>query len=931
MNTSGAARLSSHVAVPPRDVSDYNPVKHGARCDICPLKGEPYVPFVEPPGKPRLILVGEGPGMKETFRRVPFVGVSGRLLDDTLEDVGVERNDCYVTNAALCRGESDKDNDRAAECCAPRLLKELATLPKDVPIVAIGKAAARSILGVKSILLARGFVWTTRPLDSSIKSAEGAVRKARREAGLDTSSVSPERRPGKSRNPISHAAAGARAKLRTGARLAKARQAVIDAELRLQTVKLRHELAFRTVCPTVHPAFVLRSDAWTPIMKLDLDRAARVVVTPKGVRIRRGDKLDPLDDQIVRVTRVEDLSPRTYFVTDNADEIRTAAAKLGSTVACDIETTSDKPLSPLTVRQLCACISDGERTVVVGPFDPRLHSAVMTEVLAHREAIVFHNGYNFDQIAQERDGIKLPLERVEDTLIAHHTFGSQYPQKLDHVVSVFCDSSPWKIKHGRRGGEEKGQAPEDLPPDELYHYNACDGVLTAKSWRGMQADLDDEREVYEHDKALSLQGKRMQVIGIRVDTRRKRLLSVLLHRRAAALKGRLRKLARDPEFQPTKLGDVRRVLFGTLRAPMLNPTASGLASTSNATLEALRTGGIAGSDETRATRAAKFAEALLRWRVTVKVKSTYVDAVSVQSDKRVHYNWRPYGTVSGRYSSRIQSCPRWSRAVEERVREMYVASPGHTLVYFDLKQAEAKGAAILSGDPVFIAACAKDIHAENAKILFPAKRELLERDAKGKHCPKHGEHGSEAAACNCGKMYRDIAKNFMYGVNYGAEAKTLLTFIRSQGFSITLDAVDEALTLLKVAYKVYFQYAAENIAYVEKHGYLRSAIVGRKMWLGFHPKPNDVYNRPVQSVVADAMNIRTPIIEARAPAGVHMVMQGHDAAMFDTPNRHVETMERLILETWEEPFHLKESCVVRSPRDLVFGADVKSGHRWSEL
>lgn len=917
MNIGHAPRLPPLRAVPPRNVRDYDPRAHGARCDLCPLKGEPYVPFIAPTSsvdKPRLILVGEGPGMKETIRRVPFIGVSGRLLNETLEDIGVKRDDCYVTNAAMCRGETDKDNDRAAECCAPRLLSELAELPADVPVVALGKAAARTILGVKSILMGRGFVWTTRQIDNSIKAAEGAVRKAERAA----------------------------AKRKKGAE-----KTVVDAKLRVETLRRRHALAGRIVCPTVHPAFVLRSDAWTPIMKLDMDRASRILTKDGKVWIRRGTRLDVLDDQIKRVKTLEKFKKRVrvYFVSDNPDEIREACSVLGPEVSCDIETTSDKPLSPLTVRQLCAAISDGLRAVVIGPWSTELHAAVTTEVLKDRKAVVFHNGFNFDQPCQEKDGITLPLERVEDTLIAHHTFGSQYPQRLDHVVSVFCDSSPWKIKHGRRGGEEKGQAPEDLPEDELYEYNAKDAILTAKSWHGMKSDLQDERAVYEHDKMLSFQGKAMQVYGFPVDVAHKAKLSALLHRRAASLKGRMRKLARSPHFQPTKLGEVRKILFGTLRAPMLNPTSTGLASTSNATLEALRTGGIAGEDKTRETRVARFAEALLRWRLTVKVKSTYVDAVSVQSDGRVHYNWRPYGTVSGRYSCRLQSCPRWSTAVEERVREIYTASPDHTLVYFDLTQAEARFAAYLSGDPVFIAACEKDVHTENAKILFPARRELLERDPKGKHCPKHGG-GSASAACNCGKPHRDIAKNFLYGVNYLAEAKTLLTFIRSQGFAIDLDAVEEALGLLKNAYRVYFSYVEENISFVMKHGFLRSALVGRKMWLGYSPKPTDVANRPIQSGVADAMNLRLPVIERRAEqeCDARLVAQVHDAGVFDVPNKYVEwrvdekgkkhlesPVARIIEEVWGEPIRLPKSIVCREPREFMLPPEVKAGQRWSEL
>ena len=889
---------------PPRDVSDYDPRKHGARCDLCPLAGNNYVPFENPKhgGKPKLIVVGEGPGYKEEIRRKPFCGVSGAMLDDMLDEVGESRWDTYVTNAAMCRGDTDKDNDRAAECCAPRLLRELAAQPADVPIVALGKAAARAILGVKSILLARGFVWTAREVERPVKAAEAAARKARKSAG-----------PHPDKND--------KAKIH-------------EADLRVEILKARHELAGRTVLPTVHPAFVLRSDTWTPILRIDLDRAARVA----NGKLRRED----LEDNITRVQRARDLVPRTYIVTEDPKEIARAAKKLGPVVAVDIETESSTPLSPLLVKILCVQVSDGERAFVVGPWNPGLHAGPLSEALKGREGIVMHNGYNFDQPAIDRDGVVYDGSKIEDTLIAHHTFASHFPQRLDHVVSTFLDCSPWKIRHGRRGAEEKGIATQDMDPDELYHYGAVDAVLTAKAWHAMQADLADERSVYEHDKGLSLQGKGLQVGGFRVDRKRKYLLARLLKARAAALKGRMRHICKRPDFEPSRLGDVRRVLFTTLRAPMLNPTATGLASTSNATLETLKTG---------TNRAAKFSGALLDWRIAQKIRSTYVVAVVVHPDGRAHYNWRPYGTVSGRYSCRLQSAPRWSTAVEDRVREMYTADPDHNLWYFDLSQAEARFAANLSGDQNFIDTCKGDVHSGNALILFGPRddsdeegkdaAERITRDAKGKNCPKHAGGGG---ICNCGKPYRDIAKNAGFAVAYLAEAPAIFAYLRAHGFNIELDAVIGMLDKLKAAYKTYYRYVEDNVAFCQKHGYLRTALIGRKRVFGYAPKPTEIANFPIQSGIADVMNTRTPIIQRRAPAGTRLVAQVHDACLFSAPKRHTEweidkkgnkiprgPMATLIEETWAEPVRLEASIVCRQDREFMLPAEIKVGRRWSDF
>jgi len=819
----------AYVAIPPRDISWYgDPRKHAARCDLCPLKGNTFVPYAPPaPGKKlRLVVVGEGPGRKEEILKTPFVGLTGERLNEEIEAVGLNREEMHVTNATLCVGFDDKENERAVECCAPRLLRELAVLPADVPILAMGKAAAKSVLGVKSILLARGFVWTAREISTSIDSADAAVRKAEREF------------------------AAAR-----GDKKVRAKKAIVEAKLRRETLFWRNKLAGRTIFPALHPTFAfIHNETWAPIFRIDIDRCARFV--------RRELRLEDLADRIERVKTLKEFKARkrVFVVTDSASEILKAGKALAGTVSVDIETESTQPLSPLTVKILSVQIADVDRAIVIGPWDAKLHAKALTELLSPR-TIVFHNGFNFDQPALERPGedVVIDPKKVEDTLVAHHAFASQYPQRLDHVVSTFVDSGPWKIKFGRRGAEEKGLPPQNMDPEELYHYGAVDPILTIRSWHAMQADLESERAVYEHDKQLGIQGKLLQVDGIQVDVARKEELSKALARRAAYLKGHMRKLARKPHFSPSKLGEVRQVLFGTLRAPMLNPTSTGLASTSNATLEVIRTAG-AGTlrkgpgdvkrtkgpvaNKTQVTRAAQFAESLLNWRVAQKIKSTYLDAVQVHADGRAHYNWRPYGTNSGRYSCRLQSAPRWSKKIEDRVREIYVPRENCSFVYFDLSQAEMRMGAALSGDPVFMATCAGDVHTGNAKILFgdqPEALERLTRDPKGKDCPQHAEDAT-GGACTCGKPFRDIAKNAGFAVSYLADASTVFAYLRAHGFPVDADSVETMIGSLKAAYSRYYEYVAENVRFVERNGYLRTAILGRIRWFGYHPKPTEIAN-----------------------------------------------------------------------------------------
>lgn len=68
-----------------------------------PLEALPFVDYqypARPPadGRPLLALVGEAPGAEEARLGRPFVGRSGRLLDEALEAVGIDRAECLVAN-----------------------------------------------------------------------------------------------------------------------------------------------------------------------------------------------------------------------------------------------------------------------------------------------------------------------------------------------------------------------------------------------------------------------------------------------------------------------------------------------------------------------------------------------------------------------------------------------------------------------------------------------------------------------------------------------------------------------------------------------------------------------------------------------------------------------------------------------------------------
>ncbi len=127
-------------------------------CRACELwKRGTQTVFGDGPGTARVALVGEQPGGEEDLAGVPFVGPAGRLLDDAVQDAGLDRRKLYVTNAVKhfkweARGKRrihDKPNRSEVVACHHWLEQELAVLRPDAVIVALGATAGQSLFGPK--------------------------------------------------------------------------------------------------------------------------------------------------------------------------------------------------------------------------------------------------------------------------------------------------------------------------------------------------------------------------------------------------------------------------------------------------------------------------------------------------------------------------------------------------------------------------------------------------------------------------------------------------------------------------------------------------------------------------------------------------------------------------------------------------------------
>jgi uracil-DNA glycosylase family protein len=114
--------------------------------------------FGEGPRNAEVMLVGEQPGDQEDLQGHPFVGPSGRLLDEGLVVAGIDRRRVYVTNAVkhfkfvrvelTRRRLHKKPSASEVRACHPWLEEEIRLVRPRV-IVALGATAAQALLGPK--------------------------------------------------------------------------------------------------------------------------------------------------------------------------------------------------------------------------------------------------------------------------------------------------------------------------------------------------------------------------------------------------------------------------------------------------------------------------------------------------------------------------------------------------------------------------------------------------------------------------------------------------------------------------------------------------------------------------------------------------------------------------------------------------------------
>ena len=93
-----------------------------------------------------VLFVGEGPGEQEDLQGEPFVGPAGKLLDDMLSILDLDRTNCYIANIVKCRPPRNRDPlETEQEACIGYLRNQVALIKPKI-IVCLGRIAAKKLI-----------------------------------------------------------------------------------------------------------------------------------------------------------------------------------------------------------------------------------------------------------------------------------------------------------------------------------------------------------------------------------------------------------------------------------------------------------------------------------------------------------------------------------------------------------------------------------------------------------------------------------------------------------------------------------------------------------------------------------------------------------------------------------------------------------------
>lgn len=518
------------------------------------------------------------------------------------------------------------------------------------------------------------------------------------------------------------------------------------------------------------------------------------------------------------------------------------------------------------------------------------------------DAAVLKVGHNlkYDWVMFDKAGVN--MAPIDDTMVMSFDLdaGRSFGHGLEELAKLHFDHECIPFKQVCGTGQKQITF-DKVPLPQATEYAAEDADIALRLWLRLKPRIAEENaaRVYGRvDKPLVPVLARMEQRGIKVDRDYLARLSSEFGHDIQALEEKIYEAACGPFTigSPQQLGEV---LYGRLGLQGGRKGKSGQYSTDVNELERLAGEGI------------ECARLVLDWRQLTKLKSTYTDALQAVINPetgRVHTSFSLTGAQTGRLSSNdpnLQNIPIRTE-VGRKIRDAFVASPGHKLLSADYSQIELRLAAHMADVPSLKAAFRDgvDIHNLTAEELFGR----VDRDT------------------------RNQAKTINFAILYGSSAWGIagrLGVPKDEGKAI-IDRYFERFPGIRA-------FIHSTLAGARERGFTQT-LFGRKTH--FEPNirsPNPsiragaeraAINAPIQGTSADLIKRAMARMDgALAQAGfkdVKMLLQVHDELVFEVPDGKEEAASEIIkrvMSTAAEP---------ALQLDVPLDVEVGWGAHWGE-
>ncbi|KVT07782.1 DNA polymerase I [Burkholderia sp. MSMB1459WGS] len=514
---------------------------------------------------------------------------------------------------------------------------------------------------------------------------------------------------------------------------------------------------------------------------------------------------------------------------------------------------------------------------------------------ADRKKVGQHLKYD----AQVLANYDIELNGIEhDTLLESYVVESHRTHDMDSLALRHLGVKTIKYEDvAGKGAKQIGF--DEVALAQAAEYAAEDADITLQLHHALYPQVAREpglERVYrEIEMPVSLVLRKMERTGVLIDDARLQAQSTEIATRLIELEGQAYELA-GGEFNLGSPKQIGQIFFEKLQLPVVKKTPSGAPSTDEEVLQKL-------------AEDYPLPKLLLEHRGLSKLKSTYTDKLPRMVNPatgRVHTNYAQAVAVTGRLASNdpnLQNIP--VRTAEgRRIREAFIAAPGHRIVSADYSQIELRIMAHISGDASLLRAFSQgeDIHRATAAEVFGVTPLEVNSDQ------------------------RRIAKVINFGLIYGMSA-----FGLASNLGITRDAAKLYIDRYFTRYPGVAQYMEDTRATAKEKGYVET-VFGRRLWLpeingGNGPRrqaaERAAINAPMQGTAADLIKLSMIAVDdwlTRDRLASRMIMQVHDELVLEVPESELSLVREKLPEMMCGVAKLKVPLV----------AEVGAGANWEE-